>query len=332
MRIVSVCRGYPTHRPGGMLFVCQDRAEALADSRHHVHVLTTGTSNGPEESSPKGLTLHHLNCEPLKYSREFANECLSLVKKINPDIIHLDSFDRNNPWFVDCGYRTAITMHGFGWGSVLTDWNLGRANPIDFNALRLEQRCLSKADVVIGVSRHEHWLLRDTYQIHQAKLVYNPIPDYFFQCVTDLLPDDGYFMCASVSGGDVRGHNLVCDAAKQLGQQVKVCTNIPRRELPKLYDGCKAFVLPTAFGQGADLAVCEAIARRRPVIVTATGSYFRESEPGGFLDGCCVLLKNRSPSSIMEAMSGILPCVSSCRSDRFRPEFHANAWLEAVDA
>lgn len=329
MRIVSVCRGYPTHRPGGMLFVCQDRARQLAKEGHEVHVLTTGTKDGELEAEDEGVNLHHLPCEPLKYTAQFANACKAEVDRLQPDIVHLDSFDRNAPWFIGIKQRVAITMHGFGWGSVLTNWNLGRNTPVDFEALRLEQRCLSKANVVIGVSAHEEWLLRDTYQLPQARLVYNPIPEYFFENTSEA-PEDGYFLCASVSGGDVRGHHTVCEAGKQLGVEVKVCTNIAREWMPKYYDGCKAFVLPTRYAQGADLSVFESIARCRPVILSPTGSYLIEHRHRHGLRGGTVLLRDFSVEAVKEAMQETMPIVERGSANCCYPENHAVNWLNAV--
>lgn len=334
MRIVLSCRTYPTQRPGGMPFVCQDRAEALAKLNHEVFVLTTG--GGPEKQMLNGVEVRHLSCPPQQYTTEFAQACTEACTEISPDIIHLDSFDRSHPWWDRRPGNPSVvgvTMHGFGLGSWLSKWNLyldrPKNNPpaLDVKAMQQEAFFLNKADVVIGISRHEYWQLCDVYNLAQARLVYNPIAPYFFDRKVSPPPKDGYFLCIGNPGTSGNRHfQAAQQAATRIGSTARVVKGTERSQIPTLYRGARALVLPTFWSQGYDLTVAEAHACERPVIATCTGSYGRE----GVDNPAIILVPRGDNEALMKAMAGPLPTVPKKVAHRHRPEVHAAEWLAVM--
>lgn len=337
MRIALSCRTYPTQRPGGMPFVCQDRAEALAAMGHDVHVLTTGW-DGPIPEQPEGLTLHHLDVKSQVYSKEFADACVAACNFLSPDIIHLDSFDRERQWWTSrpgSPEVTAVTMHGFGPGAFLTKWNLwlakrDRRNLVfDAAGMAAEAKALLTFNQIIGISRHEQWMLQDLYGLLNAKLVYNPIAPCFFLPAgkKNRPPQRLSFICAGNPGtSGNRDFNTARRAATKARAKAKIVSGQTRAQMPDLYRSASALVLPTFWAQGYDLTVAEALACCRPVIVTGTGSYLREAEVNPYL----ILVPRNNERALTEAMLGMLPLVPEGAAEQHRPATHARAWLEAV--
>ena len=339
MRICLVCRGYPTQRPGGMLFVCQDRAEALAELGHEVFVLTTGLVKGVDEtiiSHDGRLTVMHLPCTPLAYSADFGRLLSREVARLKPTILHLDSFDRSCPWWQ--GYEDgvkAVTMHGFGWGSLLTRWQLylagDRSMPTeitarDFRESADERDALVGFDRRLGISRHEVWLMAATYGL-SCELVYNPIHRSFFGPRVPLPKSKPVeFVAAAVSGQGPRGFASLELLAKQAGVNVRRVSNVPRSAMPGVYDASHGVVLPTRYWQGYDLCVAEALARGRQVIASAVGSYYAESAAG--LPGLTVVPAGDQDEWV-KAMS-MPPREIHGASEQHRPEVHAARWLDAI--
>lgn len=330
MKIVLVCRVYPTQRSGGMPFVCQDRANALVSLGHEVHVLTTGNP-GAYDVEQAGVTVHHLACEPHVYSDAFAEGCLQWSRRIAPVVVHCDSLDVHRTWWVDQPAKTACTLHGFGWGAFLTQWNLYRIGktgiqpPFDAVGMLREQKALATFDNVLGISHHEHQMLQSWMGLTRAKLVYNPIPDYFFTAPVPR-PNQRRFCCASVSGQSIRLFDLAAEAAQVAGVSFFPITGIPRAKMPSVYDTVDALVVPSAYGQGYDLTIAEALARRRPVIVSDVGSAAVEATwtKGLVVTGLGDL------ESLVAAMTGPLPEVPAETTNQHHPQTHAWSWLEAV--
>lgn len=335
MRIVLVCRAYPTHRPGGMPFVCQDRARALAAVGNDVHVLTTSHPHLPDYVEDAGVQVHHLKAAPSQaYTDGFASACAAATRALAPDVLHLDSFDRDRLWWADGAgaRRTAITMHGFGPGAFLTQWNLylaGRGPTPTFDAASLarEAHALRGADVVIGISRHELWQLVDVYNLTNARLVYNPIaPAFFATPPTDPADARGFMSIGNPGTSGNRAFDIAGAAARAARVPFRAVTDVSREALPAMYDAHRALVLPTFWSQGYDLTVAEALARRRPIIVTATGSYWQEREASPYM----VHVPRGDHAAIARYMAGDLPSVPPGAADLHRPQDHAAVWLEAV--
>ena len=344
MRIVLVCRGYPTHRPGGMLFVCADRAEELARLGHEVHVFTTG--NGEAYYQPdrlNGVLVHHLNCRPMEYGDAFANECLLGVLSLSPDILHFDSFDRARPWWKGVtGCVKSVTMHGFGLGAFLTNWNLRRVAggpcvEFDNQSIAAEADALATFDRVFAISLHEQTLLEDCYGLRNVRLLYNPIPRYFFDRPRVDPPENRRFLCAAISGQNTRLFHVALEAAKLAGVELVVANSVSRERMPELYDSCTGVVVPTAYAQGFDLTIAEAFARDRSAIVSATGSYYRESRHAPIWPGAMVPVGD--VESLARAMRGPLVRPSELAGDPFggyglagrhHPTWHAKAWLDML--
>ena len=343
MRIVLSCRVYPTHRPGGMPFVCQDRAEELARMGHDVHVVTTGHPNGNGLDVVKDVEIHYAKSPPMVYSDEYAAACERLCRKLSPDVIHLDSFDRARPWWIERPGNpksVACTMHGFAMGAFLTDLNEERLlrNSIhcDLSIHREtfdEIKHLSSFDRVFAISLHEQTLLEDCYSLTNVKLLYNPIPRYFFDRPIANLPDTRRFLCAAVSGHSTRMFESAKRAADSFGAELIVASDVPRTKMPELYDSATALIVPTLYAQGYDLTVAEALARDRSVILSQTGSYYRECRAAGEWPGAMVPCGDER--AIAEAMQGCLARPSEIPGGRelalrHHPRRHAERWLEEV--
>lgn len=345
MKIVSVCRVYPTQRPGGMPFVAMDRAEELARQGHEVHVLTTGgTGEGRSEHGGKdknGVWIHYLPGPAQAYSSQFAEGCAFWCKELLPDVIHLDSFDRERVWWKDRPGNpkvVAVTMHGNQVGTDLTKWNLFRdgiqhnERSIDFRAMDLERIGLKNADRVLAVSLNEEWQLRDVLALSQTRLVYNPIPSYFFSKEIADVPENAPFLCAAVSGHKERGFDLAKKVAEACGRELMVVKAIPRTSMPSVYDSCAAVLLPTRYAQGYDLTVAEANARGRGVYATPTGSYLRERHSGlkavkGFnVEDFVEAIRNPFQSCHFRDPIGLIPESIS----RHKSEHHVINWLSAL--
>lgn len=331
-KLLLVCRGHPLHRAGGMLFVFADRAEELARQGYEVHLATTSIKDGgPAERQHNGTTIHFLPCESMAYSDRFAQCCQELTNWLKPKAVHLDSLDRARAgWWQDLDVPVGISMHGFEPGAFLTAWTLhrlGKAPVPTFPAdeLKQEAEALRKADVVIAISRHEHWLMRSWYGLPSPKLVWNPIANFFF---TDppAAQGEGFIAIGNPSTSGNRMFGLAVDAGRELGVQVRVLSKAKRRDMPLELDRAKALVLPTAWQQGFDLAVCEALARRRPVIVSDVGSYGRlaDHEPGLVTFPCGDI------HELKKCMAGPLPTVGEQAAEQHRPEVHVRNWLEAM--
>lgn len=344
MKIASVCKVYPTQRSGGMPFVCQDRARQLVKDGHEVHVLTTGRDTHKGELlNDEGVEAHHMPCKPGGYSAEFAKHCLTHCKSFSPDILHFDSFNVDHPWWKDItSCPRALTLHGFSWGSYFTRWNTytrhgGTPPPLDHEGIARERSAMMDFDCVIGISVHEHWTLRDPMGLFHAKLVYNPIPDYFFKNVTESpSTDKKRYLLSAISGQHERGFDLACRAAQKAGVEVVVPEAKDRTEMPTLIDSCSALLLPTCYAQGLDLSVGEALIRRRPVIATATGSYLREAELNGIYHGGIKLIPLVGYDALIQALSepwnGTDDNVNwdSVQTHLHTPSTHTREWLQAI--
>ncbi len=347
MRIVSVCRVYPTQRPGGMPFVCQDRAEELARQGHEVHVLTTSRNPHTVEfvEEVNGVSVHHLPCKPQTYTKEFAETCADVCVRLAPDILHLDSFDRERVWWKERPGNpkvVAVTMHGNAVGTELTKWNLFRegiehnVRSIDFRDMDLERVGLKKADRVLAVSRSEEWQLTDVMGLLQTRRVYNPIAPYFFSRPRTPIKTGAPFLCAAISGHKQRGFSFAREIAGRCGRELRIVSDVPRQDMPNVYDECAAVLLPTLFAQGYDLTVAEANARGRLVYATATGSYLREYDEGPAI----CLARGYSVNGFVETIKATEPLGwlegewfvgEYWGNGRHRPDKHVKNWLEALN-
>ena len=341
MRIVLVTRVYPTHRPGGLPHVCQDRAEALAAAGHEVLVLTTGLKgNVSKKIEQNGVTIWHTECRPCEYTNAFALNCEAAVAHLRPKLVHLESCDRERPWWdkPDKVYRTAVTMHGFEMGGYLTEFNLavnsGAVLPRpDNDKIQREIKVLRNMfDRVLAISLHEYRLLASYYNVAETKLrhVYNPIAPYFFTAPAQTALHDPHFLCAAVSGHSQRGFELAKQAADKAGYKLLIAKDISRDEMPAFIDQCRGLVIPTFYAQGFDLTFAEALARKRPIICTTAGSYFDESEPL-LLHGECIRVSMNNVGQLATAMRTIVehPPVMHNDAYRHRPEIHCMSWLQA---
>lgn len=314
-----------------MPFVCQDRAGALARLGHEVHVLTTGhTTRNIAEKETDNLYIRYFDCSSAVYSKEFFDQSAEYCNKFKPALVHCDSLDVARPWWKDVPGITAVTLHGFAWGAFLTQWNLFRLGKRDSEPVLMAKDFLKERDAiasfrrVIAISRHEQWMLRDLFGI-SASLVYNPIPDYFFETAPKPLPEHRSFLCASITGHNERLFDLASSAAKKAGVGLVTVRDRRRIDMPSVYDSVSGLVVPTAYAQGYDLTVAEALARGRPVICSATGSYLREAESNPGL----VTVPLGDEEELSNSMRSCLPIVPLGAADKHKPLYHAERFLEA---
>lgn len=344
MKIVLATRVYPTQRPGGLPHVCQDRAEALAAAGHDVTVLTTGLPGYThKEVKENGVRILHLNCPPMDYTAAFALQCKAAVAKIRPELVHLESCDRDRPWWDDRprAYRTAITMHGFELGGYLTKLNLALhygdrlPNPEHDKITRERKVLRDMFDRVIAMCHYEYRLLASHYNVAESRLrlVYNPIAPYFFTPPVPLpAADKPRFLCAAVSGHSERGFALAKEAADSLGYELVIAKAIARRDMPDFIDGFHGLVIPTFYAQGFDLTFAEARARQRPIICTTAGSYFDESQALGAEDESCIRVSMGNVTQLAAAMQRVMTTRggdSAYNVHRHRPNVHVTEWLTA---
>ena len=334
VKILSVCRTYPTHRPGGMPHVTQDRARALAAAGHEVTVITTGLRDATQtEIDDCGVRVVHTATPPQAYTAAFAEACRSACSA-SYDVVHLDSFDRARPWWVDLPPPrppVVCTMHGFGFGATLTAWNrflAGRtAVPMpDWSGLRDEATILRTFSRVMAISPHEQWMLSDVYDLQQrVALVYNPIAPEFF-APTRLRDRAAWFVCVGNPGtSGNRDFGRARAAAHEAGRELRIVTGVDRADIPALLDDSAGLVLPTFWSQGFDLAVAESLARRRPVIASGTGSYWHLRHPWVRL-----VARSCAVSELADAMRRELADVPAAAAEDHRPATHVAAWLDAV--
>jgi len=341
MRIALACRVYPTSRKGGMPFVVQDRARALVTLGNEVVVLTTAKHAGPCEVDDRGVRVIHLPCKPDVYSDGYAAEAEKFCRSWCPEIVHSDSLDVNRHWWLGLKARTAVTLHGFCWGSLLTKWNLARAcgepwsvTPEEVAGMLREVGAINSFDRVIGISRHEQGMLRDQMGIFRAGLVYNPISEVFFSSPIQPLPSSPIFMTAAISGIKTRRFFLAKRAARKAGYRSFSVTDCLRENMPSQYAQATALLLPTLYCQGADLTVSEALLCGRSALVSSTGSYLRECDPGGLWCNLATCLPVNDETVWVEqikAEAGRRDVVEARdRLECQRPEVHAAKFLEEV--
>jgi len=304
MKIASVCRAYGNG--GGMENVVDDRAVALREAGHEVVIVHAADG---------------------KYSDDFAAKCVSECDRFAPDIIHLDSFDGDRPWWVDRGERVALTVHSTPWSSYFTKWNAwrhdrGKEPGLFFKLIAQQCDIMAKADVVIAMNRYEHECLRDRCGLLAAKLVYNPIAPYFFEGPIAPVPADGYFL--HIGNQVVRGYIEFVQACHAAGVEHHIASGVARRDMPAVYAGCKALVLPTYRADGYDLTVAEANACGRTAIVGATGPYLAEC--GGGIEATPL----GDPQALADRLAGEFETQDIYEASRHEPGYHAHEWLEAV--
>lgn len=326
VRIALSCRAYVTNSHGGMENVCADRAEELARQGHDVHVVTGGE---PQVTEHNGVAVHQVGGKPYPYTDELAAGSVAACEALRPEILHLDSFDCMRPWWRDRPGKprvVATTYHGGGWGKVLTDWNafrVGMGGPPTIKAdhLLAQARCVATTfDRVIAIGHWEQLLLRTTMHRLDARLVYNPIAPCFFEgpfCE----PGDSVLM---VTRDKVRGYEIAQAAAAKAHVHLEVAEGYTREQMPAVFDGCKALILPTLRADGFDLTVAEALARRRPVLASGTGSYLMERCDGYHI------VPVWHVDALAARMRQDLPEVSPYAADRHRPKNHVFDWLEAL--
>jgi hypothetical protein len=353
MKIVNVVRVYATHgRPGGMIHAATERCEQLARMGHEVHVLTSSRMEGPHKTDWEwnGVHVHHCpGGEPQQYSDRFTQHCEEETSQLRPDIVHLDSYDKDRLWWHAFAgkCRVAVTNHGEAIGSQLTDWrmNIHNKKPNGYNGIDTaewfqERDALKPTDAVIATCRFDHWLLSDLLGLGgKVRLVYNPLAPYHFEDRkgVPLLPPDQLdeaemilksrrrFVICGLWGKEERGFDLARAVCKEVGAEL-IEPHCSRRDLVKEYDRSHALLLPGFQSKGYDLSVAEAIARQRPVIMADCGivgweeidqPWIKTFPPGDL-------------AALVKLMKGALPAVPPTAADHWRPEVHAAHWLKAV--
>jgi len=361
-RIVLVCRVHPSHRSGGMPFVLHDRATALAEAGYDVHVITTAlTPVGAavaEHSPAERYTVHYMPGKSCAYTPEFAQAAHDQTAKLRPHVLHFDSLDFSAPWLSQRPGNpsvVAVTMHGFDAGAMLTDWNMFRRSKADAPSPQIWQKMREQSDVlrrhadkVLAISHHEYDLLRSVYgtTAQQTRLVYNPIAPQFFAPLPPAPLTDVVLM-AAISGHGIRNFEWAAGVVSAAGYVPRVVKNVPREQMPAAYDAAWCVLIPTYYGQGYDLVVAEACARRRLSLCSAVGSYYAEFQRlaaeaahpespirahlGLFeLDDAASLRALLVAARTQYLAERAWPYLAWSTSLKHEPTYHKQAWLEAV--
>lgn len=318
------------HRRG---LCCTVRAGELQRLTHEVHVVAPGAAYTVECDS--GVMVY----------RTPKSELLALAGKLAletvlPDLIHLDGTPppgwRNHLPAGRC--RVSVTPDSLSLGALLADVNLtvrtervSHSPQINAARLREETELLRLADRVVAPSRFEWWMLRDGYGLEGVTLVYDAVPGVCFFNPSPVLPDGAGHRAVFCSMGDPAaacGHRAAMFGCRDAGWQLQECDGCSPGKLPLVIDGAGVLLCPGYIAQGIPTAVPFALARRRPVVATATGSMLYEVESGN-MPGI-VLIEPGSHEQLAVALGRALPEVPCWVADRFRPEVHATRWLDAV--
>lgn len=350
MKIILCCRVYSTHqRPGGMIHVVTERAEELARQGHSVYVLTTRSEHCLPIKTVNGVHVNHcLGGVPQQYSDQYAEFCVKVCSSLNPNIIHLDSWDKSRLWWTPfrkvC--RVAITNHGEAVGSQLTDWRLQlhgkspstlrglapESEYIDTDEWLEERDQLLQADTVISTCRFDRWMLSDLLALPNVKFVPNPLSPYHFENQVKarswetIKGSQLQCLCVGVWGHGERGFDAAQFACDVVGAELKVPKNVNRRELVEWYDRSDALLLPGYQSKGYDLAVAESIARLRPVIMADNGIATMEAVDQPWI----VTVPAGDVSALVKVLRQPLPAVPTLAAERFRPGYHVKEWLKAI--
>lgn len=346
MRIVLCCRVYSIHeRPGGMIHVIVERAEALARAGHDVHVLTTYSEFHPHKTVINGVTVHHpkeVDTEP-RYSSHYSVFCDRQCRRLMPTILHLDSWDKTRPWWHQRPGKPkviGITNHGEDMGRQFTEWRLflhgitqvKKIGWFESGPILNERSCAKAADVVITTCRFDRWMLSDLVGLgKKVKLVYNPVaPFYWDDRTASPLSGPLRFLTAAVWGSAERGMAIAKEACERVGAEL--VSPPPTREsrfgMPGCYDRCHALLIPGYQSQGYDLTVAEASARRRPIFYNDSGIATMEALDKPWI----VPIPVGDSTYLVKELQKPMPIVPENAADHHRPEFHIQKWLEALGA
>jgi glycosyltransferase involved in cell wall biosynthesis len=271
-------------------------------------------------------TIHQTKSDPGVHSPALAQGTVEVLQALRPDVLHLDSFDGDSSWWQQRPGKPkmiALTMHGANWGKVLTRWNdyrLGNSDDcgMDWKGLRSQTDKMHTFDRVIAVSLHEQWMIQQLDGCLSTRLVYNPIAPAYFAPRVDCPAGAPFMAMAS------RWPKMAERAAAESGMPLDIIEGVPSAKMPAVYDAHRALVLPTLWAQGYDTVIAESLARGRPVLAFASGSTLMDRSPG------VSICEMGRPDVLGRMMAEPLPHVPEGVADRFRPERHAAAWLEAV--
>ena len=337
MRIVLTCRATGWHRPGGLGHVIQTRAVALAKAGHDVHVLTTGvrpTALAAPRDAWDGLTIHEVSPPADHYDDQFASGCTAKCRELQPDVIHMDSFDRLRHWWAErpgSPQCVATTLHGEDIGCTFTQWRLwrdGKRGEFEWDSQRIRELCdaMHTFDRVISTALFDQWIFADLLGCGVSPLVYNPVPEFFYENTTEPDPAAPYLFSA-MWGSAERGLPLAREAAAKAGVALLQGGKFQRTALPQRYDSSRALLLPSYQSQGYDLSVAESLVRRRPVIASNVGLWSCEAHARSWIK----CLPVNDADAWADALKQPMPHVPAMAGFEFRPATHVSKWLEALD-
>lgn len=283
MKIAIFIRGYITHGIiGGMPSACKTLAEGLAKVGNEVHIITTGHMLVKQLIINDNLTVHHVDCETLKYTPEwYENAHRKFIELDNFDIAYSES--GANSQFVDkIEVPTIARLHGVSYEEVINHLNLmyvkkRMPNDKDFKYINetyiqyfKDIEILKKYDCLVAISNLSAKVMKNRFFHPNVTTVYNAYNEQIFKPQTEK-PYNASLFVAAGHNSDRKGFDVIKRAIGIARQQVPtlqliIATGKPQEELAGLYQSACAFIDASNHFTGTNMTCIEAMGCGTPVI------------------------------------------------------------------
>lgn len=319
MRIAVFSRSFD-QLYGGLEFACQSLCQGLVKEGHEVSVITSRSLNGRAYDKVDGLEIAYASSgKPGRYSRPYFQFAFEEFQRQNAekkfDVVHAEStaikFRPQCP--------LVVRMHGTSLGEIKT---ARRQGLLKFAKTAVNQslnylwvnRVVSSADVAVAISDEMAAYLRVEYSPKRIETIYNGVDTDLFKpekteyahrilYVGRLIPEKGYKRLIDAMPNirqEVSDAELHIVGGRKRGAEpngVFFHGTIEHSSLPKVYNSCDIFALPTTREEGMPISILEAMSCGIPVVATRVGGLPTIIDDGvdGFLmdkpdDVCCKTL------------------------------------------
>lgn len=341
MRIAILVPYFPPISVGGTEIATYNIASFMAKRGHDVHVITPRDKGLPTESLENGFHIHRIDCGKSSVSGalSFCIKSLSVVKRINPDIIHSQSIMRTGlssllikklnktPYVVYCRggdvydewlFKDAITNLVFSNADALIALTedmkkkmcetVPRQVAVIPNGVEVSRfNSLAPADAITRLNLNGLKPIIFVGRLHEEKGVKYLIEA--MQHVRNKCPDAILMIV-----GDGPERDTLKELTSSLGLDgcIRYCGNIANKDVPLYLRASDIFVLPS-LSEGFPVTVLEAMAAGLPIISTRitglpeivkdsiNGFLVRPKDPIALGEKIVTLLED---SSLREKISG----------------------------
>jgi glycosyltransferase involved in cell wall biosynthesis len=331
LKIVLIVHYFLPKWLGGTEIATYYLAEHLAQRGHEVHVITLLDDGLQEECYEKGFYIHRLRLAKIRLVGTFAFSIniVKMIRKINPDIVHVQSLSCSFPALIlKKIWHTPYVVWGQGSDVYGPDW---------FTKISL-RTTIKNADFVIALSEDMKRAVQHIYN-REIAIVPNGIEleEYIDKLqmqrkehteqrilfVGRLSPEKGvqYLLQAmqvihgkipdaklAIVGYGVEGRGLE-ELAASLG--IRECVDfvgkVPHERIPDYMQQADVFVLPS-LSEGLPVVILEAMASGLPIIATRVGGLPDIIEEG--VNGYLVEAKN--PDAIAEKLLILIKSDNGC--------------------